>query len=163
MDSWEAEVAAVPGVRLRPFTESRALALLRCCGWSMSAMTLGRTVWMDPGIIGTAYGGQVLRHEAVHVRDQARWGLLFFITYFLPPIGPSFRALWEARAYRETLRSIVSEFPWQRDWAVEWVTSRFTGPSYGFMFPFPSIVRRWCRRVVDEAGAPPADALDDDV
>lgn len=112
-------------------------------------MTLGRTIWMAPAILGSDFGAQVLRHEAVHVRDQARWGPLFFITYFLLPIGPSFRALWEARAYRETLRFIATQSPWQRDWAVEWVTSVFTGASYGFMFPFPWVVRRWCRKVLD--------------
>ncbi len=153
MTPWAAELAALPGVRIRPFTDSRVLRLLR--RWGVSAMTLGRTIWMDPGIIGTDHGAQVLRHEAVHVRDQARWGLLFFITYFLLPVGPSFRAVWEARAYRETLRCIAAQFPWQRDWAVEWVASRFTGPSYGFMFPFPRTIRRWCRRVMAEAEADP--------
>ncbi len=146
---WDAELAALPGIRIRPFTDSRLFGLLRRCGWRMSAMTLGRTIWMHPGIIGTDDGAQTLRHEAVHVRDQARWGPLFFISYFLLPIGPSFRAVWEARAYRETLRYIAAHAPRQRDWAVEWVTSLFTGPSYGFMFPFPSLVRRWCRKVLD--------------
>lgn len=124
-------------------------------------MTLGRTVWMDADLIETDRGAPVLRHEAVHVRDQARWGVLFFVSYFVLPIGPSVRALWEARAYRETLRYIATNSPWQRDWAVEWVSSRFTGPSYGFMFPFPSLVRRWCRKVLEEPGAQPGATRDE--
>lgn len=126
----------------------------------MSAIALGRTIWMAPGIMGTEVGAQVLRHEAVHVRDEERWGLLFFLSYFLLPIGPSFRALWEAGAYRETLRYIATRYPWQREWVVEWVTSRFTGPSYGFMFPFPALVQRWCTRVLEEAGASPGEPGD---
>lgn len=159
MTLWDAELAALPGVRVRSLTDSRVLRVLRRRGWAMSAMTVGRTIWMDPGIIGTDCGGQVLRHEAVHVRDQARWGFLFFLSYFLLPVGPSFRALWEARAYRETLRYIATHAPWERDWAVDWVTSRFTGPSYGFMFPFPRWVRRWCEKVLEDArvGADEAD------
>ncbi len=74
-------------------------------------MTLRRTIWMNPAIIGTDDGAQALRHEAVHVRDQARWGPLFFISYFLLPVGPSVDA-----SQLDELPSILLLFPDVPQW-----------------------------------------------
>jgi hypothetical protein len=70
-----------------------------------AAVTIAPWVWLKPRLFDTEQGRQILRHEAQHVRDQRRWHVLWWITYlFILPIGPSFKAFWEWRAYRITLQ-----------------------------------------------------------
>jgi hypothetical protein len=88
-----------------------------------------------------------LRHEAVHLRDARRFPLIFQLTYlFALPAGLTLRAVWEWRAYLETLRvsaEVSGEIP---DALLAQVERAFTGPDYLFMCPFPGFVRRRLER-----------------
>jgi hypothetical protein len=102
----------------------------------------------------------ILRHERVHLRQRRRLGgWLMALVYLLPflPLGLAYgRARLEWAAYRETLRATAEYLgleavrsPLCRERIVE----RFTGPDYGWMWPFPSVVGRWYEEVVAELGA----------
>lgn len=122
--------------------------------------TLGHTIYVpddfDAWPPGRAW--EVLRHELVHVRQFERWGWLGMVVLYgiLPlPMGLCwFRARFELEAYRETLRAIVelegpeaARSPALRAQLVR----RFTGPDYGWMWPFPRTVERWLDDAVAEA------------
>ncbi|MEE2785877.1 MAG: hypothetical protein VX589_00960, partial [Myxococcota bacterium] len=90
----------------------------------------------------------ILRHEAVHLRDMQRFPMLFHVSYLLLlPIGPSMRAWWEWRAYRETLQVQAELYGVISDADLERIAGRFTGPDYGFMWPFPAHIRKCLARV----------------
>lgn len=114
--------------------------------------TLGRTIYVpddwDEQPPGRRW--EVLRHEAVHVRQFERWGWLVMILVYgiLPlPLGLAYgRARLEWEAYAETLRAVAelegleaAKSPALHDEIVR----RFTGPDYGWMWPFEGAVRRW--------------------
>lgn len=97
---------------------------------------IGTTVYMPKLLIGTMGGYVVLRHEAIHMRDSKKWWLLQPISYFIPPAGPSFKAIWEFRGYMETLR-VHHELGWNTDDNfIEWLVSQFTSSAYLWMWPF---------------------------
>jgi hypothetical protein len=97
---------------------------------------MGNTVYMPKALIGTDSGYVILRHEAVHMRDFKKWWLLQPISYFILPAGPSFKAVWEFRAYKETLR-VWHELGWRTDdAAIDWLVSQFTTRTYLWMWPF---------------------------
>lgn len=92
----------------------------------------------------------VLRHERVHLRQRRRLGLpLMAFLYFVPifPLGLAYgRARIEWEAYTETLRATAelcglgaARSPALRAQIVR----RFTGPDYGWMWPFERQVQRW--------------------
>jgi hypothetical protein len=99
----------------------------------------------------------LLRHERVHLRQRRRYGgpLMTFL-YLVPflPIGLAYgRARIEWEAYEETLRATAElrglqalKSPELR----ERIVGRFTGPDYGWMWPFRSVVEGWYDRVVTE-------------
>jgi hypothetical protein len=118
--------------------------------------TLGHTIYVpddfDEWPADQAW--EVLRHELVHVSQFERhgWVLMTLLYGVLPlPAGLAwFRARLEWEAYRETLRCIAeaSGLEAARDPALHrQIISRFTGPDYGWMWPFPRRVQRW----IDEA------------
>ena len=86
---------------------------------------------------------EILRHEAVHLRDARRfWGFFHLSYVFLLPAGLTMRAFWEWRAYAESLR-VQAELDGAIDDAtLRFIEERFTGPDYLFMCPFPRLVRR---------------------
>lgn len=93
---------------------------------------------------------QTLRHELVHVRQFERWGTPLMVLFYgiLPlPAGLSyFRARLEWEAYTETLRAIAESEGLEaaRDPGLHAeIIQRFTGPDYGWMWPFPRAVQRW--------------------
>lgn len=97
---------------------------------------------------------EVLRHELVHVAQFERYGWIGMILLygFLPlPAGLAYgRARLEMEAYRETLRAVaeIEGLDAARDPALHaQIVRRFTGPDYGWMWPFPRAVQRW----IDEA------------
>ena len=97
---------------------------------------LGYTVYMPKAQIGTDSGYVILRHEAVHMRDFKKWWYLQTITYFIPPAGPSMKAIWEFRGYMETLR-VWHELGWSiDDEHIDWLVSQFTTSAYLWMWPF---------------------------
>lgn len=92
----------------------------------------------------------LLRHERVHLRQRRRYGMLgMALLYLLPlfPLGLAYgRARLEWEAYRETLRATLEHKGRDavRDVALrERIVSRFTGPAYGWMWPFRRDVERW--------------------
>lgn len=102
----------------------------------------------------------ILRHEAVHLRQFRRFGMpLMAFFYLLPffPVGLALgRALIEREAYRESLVALAEvagvealDDPQQ----IEYIVRQFTGPAYGWMWPFPVQVRAWFRRVREELRA----------
>jgi hypothetical protein len=90
----------------------------------------------------------------VHVQQFERWGWIVMILvygFFPLPAGLAYgRARLEMEAYRETLRAVAESegIDQARDPAlIAQIIRRFTGPDYGWMWPFPRMVRRW----IDEA------------
>lgn len=92
----------------------------------------------------------LLRHERVHLCQSRRYSpVLMAFLYLVPwcPIGLAWgRARLEWEAYEETLRA-TAELKGM-DAAVEpglrsRIVSRFTGPDYGWMWPFRRQVERW--------------------
>jgi hypothetical protein len=92
----------------------------------------------------------VLRHERVHLRQRRRYGtLLMTFLYLVPffPLGLAYgRARIEWEAYRETLRATAELLGLDAARAPELrrrIVRRFTGPDYGWMWPFQGMVERW--------------------
>lgn len=101
----------------------------------------------------------LLRHERVHLRQRRRYGApLMTFLYLVPflPLGLAYgRARIEWEAYTETLRATAELCGLQaaRDAALrERIVSRFTGPDYGWMWPFRRSVERWYDRALLELG-----------
>ena len=104
----------------------------------------------------------VLRHERVHLRQRRRYGTwLMTFLYLVPfvPLGLAYgRARIEWEAYAETLRA-TAEIQGQaavRDPALRRrIVGRFTGPDYGWMWPFRATVERWYDEVLRSIHAGP--------
>src|SRR5690606_16543637 len=102
----------------------------------------------------------LLRHERVHLRQRRRLGTLgMAFLYLVPffPLGLAYgRARLEWEAYRETLRA-TAELRGLRalyDPALrQRIVARFTGPDYGWMWPFRSQVEGWYDEAVREIEA----------
>jgi hypothetical protein len=105
----------------------------------------------------------LLCHERVHLRQRCRYGTIGMALLYLLPVFPLGLALGRARmewdAYKETLRATAElyglaalEGPALRAKIVE----RFTGPDYGWMWPFPRTVARWYDCAVEDLRRRPA-------
>lgn len=114
--------------------------------------TLGHTIYVPDDFYDWAptRALEILRHEAVHVAQFERYGFLVMVLFYgiLPlPMGLAwFRARLEWEAYEETLRAVaeVEGLAAARDPALrEEIVRRFTGPDYGWMWPFPRTIERW--------------------
>lgn len=93
----------------------------------------------------------LLCHEAVHLRDARRYPLFFHLSYLLlPPVGPGFRAFWEWRGYRETLRVEYALWGEITDAHLDSIADRFAGSDYLFMWPFRHAVRARLERLRTE-------------
>jgi hypothetical protein len=124
--------------------------------------TLGHTVYVpddfDEWPAGHRY--EILCHELCHVRQFERYGwtgmILVYILFPLP-LGLAYgRARLEWEAYAETLRAVaeVEGIAAARDPALcDMIVRRFTGPDYGWMWPFPATVRRWIAEELDRIEA----------
>jgi len=119
--------------------------------------TIGRSIYVadDWDSWGADRRYATLRHELVHLRQFARYGLLWmsFLYLLVPlPVGLAwFRARFEKEAYAETIR-VTAEI-----WGIEaarqkraYVVSQFTGGNYGWMWPFRRAMERWYDAVVAE-------------
>ena len=120
--------------------------------------TLGHTIYVpdDFDEWPAAHRYQILRHELVHVLQFERYGWIGMILVYgvLPlPMGLAYgRARLEWEAYAETLRAVAemqglaaARAPELR----EMIVRRFTGPDYGWMWPFPTMVRGWIAAELD--------------
>lgn len=147
--------------------------LCRCIHWSLIAVTLGGqreflsgyyTVLGDTLYVPNAWDTLgdldrviLLRHERVHLRQRRRYGIIgMSLLYLLPilPLGLAYgRARIEWEAYQETLRATAELCGIERAGDPELrrrIVSRFTGPAYGWMWPFRSVVERWYDTWVEE-------------
>jgi hypothetical protein len=97
----------------------------------------------------------LLSHERVHLRQRRRYGnlrmaFLYIVPFF--PMGLAWgRAKIEWEAYEETLRATAEVYGFEsllRSGLKERLVARFTGPDYGFMWPFPNQVARWYERAL---------------
>ena len=96
-----------------------------------------------------------LRHEAVHLRQFRRFTVpgMTVLYLLLPlPMGLAwFRARFEQEAYAETIRAAAAAcgpaFPRTRSFRSH-VIGQFTGPAYGWMWPFRRSIERWYDRVL---------------
>ncbi len=90
----------------------------------------------------------LLRHERVHLRQRRRLGMpLMVFLYLVPfcPLGLAYgRARMEWEAYEETLRATAEFYGTAAARGLrEALVQRFTGPDYGWMWPFRRTVERW--------------------
>ena len=92
----------------------------------------------------------LLRHERVHLRQRQRYGFIgMAFIYLVPffPLGLAYgRARLEWEAYVETLRATAEYYGTDAVKTAalrETIVARFTGPDYGWMWPFRSAVERW--------------------
>jgi hypothetical protein len=126
---------------------------------SQYVTTLGHTIYVpddfdrwEPG-----HAWEVLRHEAVHVAQFERYGWVGMVVLYglLPlPLGLAYgRARLEWEAYAETLRAVAElhGLPAAKSPRLHAdIVRRFTGPDYGWMWPFPRTVRRWIAGTIAE-------------
>ncbi len=124
--------------------------------------TLGHTIYVPDDFDGwhPDHAWQVLRHELVHVAQFERhgWALMVLLYGSWPlPAGLAWgRARLEWEAYRETLRAVAESegMAAARDPALHrQIIGRFTGPDYGWMWPFPRQVQGWIDAALDEIEA----------
>lgn len=90
----------------------------------------------------------LLRHERVHLQQRARMGDPLMAFVYLVPFFPLFLAYGRARieweAYVETLRATAEIHGADAAERLRThILARFTGPEYGWMWPFPWAVNRW--------------------
>ena len=90
----------------------------------------------------------LLRHERIHLRQRKRMGDLWMSFVYLLPFFPLFfawgRARLEWEAYAETIRATAEVLGIDAAASLRpHIVQRFTGPDYGWMWPFPGAVNRW--------------------
>ena len=97
-----------------------------------------------------------LRHEAVHLRQVKRMGIVRMSLYygvFFFPIGLAYgRARIEWEAYAETLAAYVEVYGMKYARSPEvraHIVKQFTSAAYGWMWPFPNQVHRWMDEALD--------------
>ncbi len=121
--------------------------------------TIGQTIYLPSGWNRRSPESRyvTLRHEAVHLRQFRRYGLvLTALVYLLPilPLGLAWgRARLEWEGYAETIRATyeVHGLEAARDPKLHaYVVRQFVGPAYGWMWPFPRAVQAWIDRLVLE-------------
>jgi hypothetical protein len=126
---------------------------------------LGNTLYLAPAWNGMDDRARyvLLCHERIHLRQRRRYGMVGMALLYLIPLFPVGLAIGRARieweAYRETLRASAEvygfaalEQPALRARLIE----RFTGPDYGWMWPFPRTIAEWYDYAVDELRREPA-------
>jgi hypothetical protein len=90
----------------------------------------------------------LLCHERVHLRQRRRMGDAVLAFVYLVPFFPVVLAYGRARieweAYVETIRATAEVYGLDAAKRLRaGLIERFTGPDYGWMWPFPSAVGRW--------------------
>lgn len=171
VESLLAEISAeFPTFRIVPKTDSR---LMLAIDLGLRALTLGRqsrflteyhtilgsVLFVAPSWLDMAERDRIvlLRHERVHMRQSRRLGILAMaLLYLFPffPIGLAYgRAKLEWEAYRETLKATMELYGLQAACSEALrvrIIDRFTGPDYGWMWPFRKSVETWYDKFVEE-------------
>jgi hypothetical protein len=126
--------------------------------------TIGQTVYVTAGWDDRDPEDrwQVLRHERVHLRQFRRYtpvGMALAYLLLPLPVGLAWcRARMEMTAYAESIRAAAEVHG--RDHVAsgrfrDGVVAQFTGPAYGFMWPFRKAIERWYDRVLATLPPPP--------
>jgi hypothetical protein len=113
---------------------------------------IGKTLYVPPTWASMSAIDRIvlLRHERVHLRQARRYGFavmafLYLVPFF--PLGLAYgRARIEWEAYEETLRATAEYYglgSLKTGTLKRHIVDRFTGPDYGWMWPFPKVVERW--------------------
>ncbi|HLL21946.1 MAG TPA: hypothetical protein VK427_07440 [Kofleriaceae bacterium] len=119
--------------------------------------TIGTTVYVTPDWDSWPDERRyvTMRHEAIHLRQFRRYTLPgMALCYLLLPFPMGFawcRARLEQEAYAETIRAAaeVHGVDYPRGAAFrDGIIAQFTGPSYGWMWPFRSSLEAWYDRVL---------------
>ena len=119
--------------------------------------TIGCTIYVTPDWDdrGPDHRYVTLRHEAVHLRQFRAYSLpgmaLLYVLLPLPMGLAWFRARFEQAAYAESVRAAAEVWGPAVPRSAEFrshVISQFTGPSYGWMWPFRGSLERWYDRVL---------------
>jgi hypothetical protein len=160
-----------PSFAIRSKRESR---LQRAIGAALSALTLGgqrhyltryHTVLFGKLYVPDAWRHMdddaryiLLRHERVHLRQRRRMGDVLMAFVYLVPYLPLFLAYGRARieweAYVETIRATAEVHGLDAARALESeIVRRYVGPDYGWMWPFPRVVRAWFAEVIADLEA----------
>ncbi len=160
-----------PTFRLLPKRDSGLQTLI---GWTLAAITLGGqrsyvtryhtvlfgTLWVSPAWQTMTDDERyiLLRHERVHLRQRARMGdVAMAFVYLVPwfPLGFAYgRARIEWEAYIETIRATAEVQGMAAAAGLkDHIVRRFTGPDYGWMWPFPKTVGRWFDETLTAVGA----------
>jgi hypothetical protein len=119
--------------------------------------TIGSTVYVTPDWDDLDPDRRycTLRHEAIHLRQFRTFTLpgMAVLYVLLPlPMGLAwFRAYFEKEAYAESIRAAAEvygpSYPRSREFRAH-IIEQFTGPSYGWMWPFRAGLERWYDRVL---------------
>ena len=161
-DAFVAEIRAeFPSFAIR---DKRTSALQRIIGRALWLITFGGmktylthyhtvlfgTLWVPDSWPRMADDDRyvLLRHERVHLRQRRRMGDVAMAYVYLVPIVPLGLAYGRARleweAYEETLRATTEDYGIEAARSLRaHIVERFTGPDYGFMWPFRRSVERW--------------------
>lgn len=119
--------------------------------------TIGKTVYVtadwDTWPADRRY--VTMRHEAVHLRQFRAYTLpgMAFLYLLIPlPLGLAyFRAKFEQEAYAESIRAAAEVWGAAHPRGEAYrrhVVEQFTGPSYGWMWPFRASIERWYDRIL---------------
>jgi len=159
-----------PAFRIVPKSES---ALSRAIDWGLRVVTLGGqrhyltryhtvigyTLYVPASWDETSDVDRVilLRHERVHLRQRTRYGFMGMAFLYLVPFAPLGLAYGRARieweAYEETLRATADHYGLAAIKAAPFrahIVERFTGPDYGWMWPFKHAIERWYENAVSD-------------
>ncbi len=172
MSRYDALVAAlgveIPGFRVVRKDRSRLHRAIHCALFAVTfgrmrsyldsyQTTIGRTVYVtsDWDDWDDDHRYVTLRHEAVHLRQFRTYTLpgmaLLYVLLPLPMGLAYFRARFEMEAYAESIRAAAevwgADHP-RGDAYRRHIIDQFTGPSYGWMWPFRAGVERWYDRVL---------------
>jgi len=121
--------------------------------------TIGQTIYLPEGWRARTPESRfiTLRHEAVHLRQFRRFGLIGTALIYLVPLLPMGLAWGRARleweAYAETLRAtgeVHGVEAMRSQHLQEHILRQFTGPAYGWMWPFEKTVQSWIDEAVSE-------------
>jgi hypothetical protein len=108
---------------------------------------LGRTVYLPKPVDQFPRDelARTLAHELIHQLDMQRYGPLFYTSYAaMMPVGRTWRAVWERRAYAVDLM-----IAWERGGEQElrrverWLIDVFSGPTYVWMWSGRDAARRF--------------------
>jgi hypothetical protein len=125
--------------------------------------TMGRRVYVTGGWEAMSRDQRylVLRHERIHLRQFRRFSLvgMAFLYLLVPlPLGLAyFRARFEQEAYAETVRATAELYgpAHVREASFrDHIVDQFTGPAYGWMWPFRGSLERWYEGVLAGLGRP---------